>query len=209
MKQTVLLFTAATRSTNFILNGLIQKLIFFTKSMIAHPGFIIEQYVYQFLSQWHVGLPSLTLQAKSNGEIAVSLNLITSFHSASFPSNHDEDQPFNTPPSRSRRRVRRAAGGKSKETHEASIFTPAESEQDQCTHNTISADPPDSAELPMSLACDTSLPLASNLSHHATQEPQRPVGKETMSKLLQSSMEEPPVVQCSLCQNHYQGGKNA
>ena len=54
---------------------------------MAHPGFIIEQYVFHFLSQWRVGLqPSLTLHAKPNGKIDVRLNL-TSFLS----SNQDED----------------------------------------------------------------------------------------------------------------------
>ena len=88
---------------------------------MAHPGFIIEQYVCHFLSQWRVDLqPSLTLHAKRNGKIDVSLNLTTS-----LSSNQDEDQ-FSTPSfrssgrgSRNRRRVRRAAAGSTKETHDA------------------------------------------------------------------------------------------
>ena len=95
---------------------------------MAHPGFVIEQYVYHFLSQWHVGLqPSLTLHAKSNGEIAVSLNLTTS-----LPLNHDEEQctspPFRSSDhgSRSRRRVRRNAAGSPKENHKARTSLHAE-----------------------------------------------------------------------------------
>ena len=97
---------------------------------MAHPGFIIEQYVCHFLSQWRVGLqPSLTLHAKPNGKIDVSLNLTTS-----LSSNQDEDH-FSTPSfhssgrgSRNRRRVRRAAGGSSKETQEASTSSPVTSD---------------------------------------------------------------------------------
>ena len=170
---------------------------------MAHPGFIIEQYVCHFLSQWRVGLqPSLTLHAKRNGKIDVSLNLTTS-----LSSNQNEDQ-FSTPSfrssgrgSRNRRRVRRAAAGSSKETHDASISSPVKSDQEQCTSNgLVPVDPSDTADPSMSLECHTSLPLSSNLSC-TTQEPQQSTDDETTSTLPQTSKEEPPVVQCSLCED--------
>ena len=77
---------------------------------MAHPGLVIEQYVYHFLNQWHVGLqPSLTLNAKPNGEIAISLNLTTY-----LPANINEEQCSKSLSrnsgrgSRQRRRARRA-----------------------------------------------------------------------------------------------------
>ena len=100
---------------------------------MAHPGFVIKQYVYHFLNQWNAGLqPSLTLNAKPNEEIAFSLNLTTSLHSKL-----DEEQcspsisRHSGRRSRQRRRARRAAGavaGASREIHGAGITFTDESE---------------------------------------------------------------------------------
>ena len=46
---------------------------------MAHPAFLVEQLVCQFLNQWHVGLqPKLHLSARSNGAITVNYNLTAS-----------------------------------------------------------------------------------------------------------------------------------
>ena len=141
---------------------------------MAHPGFVIEQYVYHFLSQWRVGLqPSLKLDAKPNGEIAVSLNLTTS-----LPFNHNGEQ-CSTPLSRDsgrgsrrRRRVRRAAAAaeSSRESHEARIPSQVESQENQCT--LIENQPVDIevvAESPLTAVSDLSIPPTSNLTQECQQ----------------------------------------
>ena len=123
---------------------------------MAHPSFVIEQYVYHFLSHWSVGLqPSLTLDAKPNGEIALSLNLITS-----LSSNHSVEQSC-TPSFRSsgrgsriRRRVRRAAARASEETPEASISSNVGSAEDRCAAiDNLPVDNPVLEEPIMSVKC--------------------------------------------------------
>ena len=103
---------------------------------MAHPGFIVDQYVYHFLCQWHVGLqPSLTLNAKSNGEIDVSLNLTTSLQSY-----HDVEQCSTTISNRrsgceshKRRRRQRAAAQSYNKFPEACKSSDVGSEEDKCS----------------------------------------------------------------------------
>ena len=118
---------------------------------MAHPGFVIEQYVYHFLCQWHVGLqPSLTLNAKSNGEIDVSLNLTTSLQSY-----HDVEQCSTTlsnrrsgRESRKRRRRQRAAAQSFNKFPEACKSSDVGSEEDKCSAiETLPTDPPDLTDL--------------------------------------------------------------
>ena len=168
---------------------------------MAHPGFVVEQYVYHFLCQWRVGLqPSMTLNAKSNGEIDVSLSLTTS-----LPSNHDAEQ-FSTPStrrsgggSRSRRRRRRAAAQSSIEIPEVRICSDVGSEEDQCVLiEPLPADPPDLAELAMSVEFNTSIPQTSK-SSHVPQDHHEATDEETTSNL--DAMEETAAQLCSLCLN--------
>ena len=170
---------------------------------MAHPGFVIEQYVYHFLSQWRVGLqPSLELHAKSNGEIAISLNISTS-----LPLNHDEDER-RSPPSRSsgrgsriRRRARRKAAESTKETTEGSTQSHVEAEQDQCTSiESLPIEPPTDSTEPMSAVCHINLPPTSNL-FCVTQESQQQTDEDRMLTLSKNTIEERAVVQCSLCQD--------
>ena len=167
---------------------------------MAHPSFSIEQYVYHFLCQWHVGLqPSLTLKANQNGEISIDLNLTTS-----LTSNHDVVH-VKTPlsrgsgrGSRKRRRLRRAAARSPIETNEARGQNEARNssdsgrDEDQRTANeNLSVDPSQVAEespiiVKHDASTDASLPSTSCLSHHVSQEPQQLTTEE-------------PAVQCSLC----------
>ena len=164
---------------------------------MAHPGFAIEQYVYHFLNQWCVGLqPSLRLDAKANGEIAVSLNL-------TLPSTLNEQQrssPLSRNSgrgSRQRRRVRRAAAGPPRETNEARNSSNVESEENQCsTIESLPVDLPALPEAPTSVESYVSLPLASDLS----QDIQEVNDEEPTSMLPHHSVAE-PAVQCTLCQN--------
>ena len=50
---------------------------------MSHPAFFVDQFVRQFLSHWHYGpLPNLNLEAKPNGDIALSLNLNVPLHAS-------------------------------------------------------------------------------------------------------------------------------
>ena len=169
---------------------------------MAHPGFVIEQYVYHFLSQWRVGLePSLKLDAKPNGEIAVSLNLTTS-----LPFNHNVEVQCSTPLSRDsgrgsrrRRRVRRAAAAaeSSRESHEARIPSQVESQENQCALiENQPVDLPVVAESPLTAVSDLNIPPTSNL----TQESQQITDEEPALIPPQDPIAE-PAVQCSMCQN--------
>ena len=43
---------------------------------MVHPAVAVEQFMLHFLNQWHGGFqPSLTLNAKPNGDITVSYNV--------------------------------------------------------------------------------------------------------------------------------------
>ena len=43
---------------------------------MAHPALAVEQFMWHFLNQWHVGFkPALTLNAKPNGDIAIRYNI--------------------------------------------------------------------------------------------------------------------------------------
>ena len=108
--------------------------------------------MYHFLSQWNVGLqPSLLLNAKSNLEIAVSLNLTTS-----LPSKHNEEH-FSAQitrnsgrRSRQKRRARRdaeAVAGSSRDTNDVHISSDVESEKEL---ENLPVDPPVSTEPTMS-----------------------------------------------------------
>ena len=73
---------------------------------MAHPAFIVEQLVCQFLNQWHVGLqPTLHLKARSNGAIIMNYDLTASLAmpqcSVRIPTG-----PNHTSRNRSRRRRR-------------------------------------------------------------------------------------------------------
>ena len=169
---------------------------------MTHSGFVIEQYVNHFLSQWNVGLePTLTLYAKSNGEIAVSLNLTTSLASK------QDEEPCSTPisrkrgrRSRQRRRTRRAArvvAGSSRENHDAGISFNDDSE-DQCEEiENREPNPPVSTEPPASAACNSSSSLTSNL--HQENQLQL-TDEESTSEITKHPVEE-SAVQCSLCSN--------
>ena len=140
----------------------------------------------------------LTLNVKSNGEIAVSLNL-----TASLQSNHDVEQCITTPlsrksgrGSRNRRRRRRAAARSSGDVREACISSNVRSEEDQCSAiKILTTDPPDFEELAIECHPAPSLQF-SHVSEH-----QEANDETTTSNLGQDTTEDTAVQQCCLCLN--------
>ena len=91
---------------------------------MAHPAFIVEQLVCQFLNQWHIGLqPTLHLSARSNGAITVNYNLTASLPVPQF----EESVPVGPSHSRGNGNRRRRRLRRSRNSFRISTRSPASS----------------------------------------------------------------------------------
>ena len=75
---------------------------------MAHPAFMVEEFVRQFLHQWHCGFePTLTFKAKPNGSISVNYDVTASLSSPRHMNQYFYQNSRSGTRSRRRRRIKR------------------------------------------------------------------------------------------------------
>ena len=132
---------------------------------MAHPVYVVEQFVCQFLAQWHHGLqPMLTIDTKTNGSIAVSYNCTVPFLTPQLNNDKHDESRKSRSGRRSRLRRRKQRTSKFKEN--------------------LNNDALSSQAAPSSVEADIStLPVPFSLSPRSETADQRAIANEDISSL--------------------------